>query len=120
MATLIVDGKVKSELPENAVQLLTAFGYWIRTNQSKTIQLESTAERNVDLLVENLGRVNFGGPADYEYEKGLHEGSIIVDGEVIQEIETMALEFKSSWVKKFVLNNLFKLNILAVAMHWLR
>jgi hypothetical protein len=101
MATLIVDGKVKSELPVNAAQLLTAFGYWVRQNQSKTIDLESTGERNVDLLVENLGRVNFGGPADYEYEKGLHEGSISVDGEIVQEIETMALELKSEWVKKY-------------------
>jgi len=66
---------------------------------SQALSLESTATRNVDIMVENFGRVNFGIPSDFLFQKGLHEGSITIDGEIMNQIEIMALEFKGDWVR---------------------
>ena len=56
---------------------------------------------NVDLLVENLGRVNFGVEEDMRQKKGMPEGHIILDGKELRDFEVFALEFKSEWVKRY-------------------
>lgn len=97
-----VNGQVQSNPPNNVAQLATDFGYWTRATQQQTLRLDSVTVRNVDLLVENMGRVNFGDPSNFEYQKGLQEGNIVIDGQLMTQIETMALEFKSDWVKRLV------------------
>ena len=54
----------------------------------------------LDLFVENLGRTNFGKPHQFNQKKGLWEGPVSLDGQVIQDWEIIPLEFKGDWVKR--------------------
>ena len=57
----------------------------------------------LDLLVENLGRVNFGSSVVYaDQRKGLVGGDILLDGEALKDWEARPLMFKSQWVKQYV------------------
>ena len=40
----------------------------------------------LDLMVENLGRANFGSPHNFEQKKGLWEGDVLLDGQVMEVI----------------------------------
>lgn len=85
---LLVDGKVQET------------DYWINSEKEITLQVEQEGEHTVDLLVENMGRVNFGWENDFLQQRGLpNGGSIMVDDNEIEEIEVFAAEFKSKWVK---------------------
>lgn len=73
--------------------------YWM--NSVKEVTLENIEDdwHNVDLFIENMGRVNFGWEEDFEQKKGLPSGTVELDGELVQGFEVFALEFKSAWVK---------------------
>lgn len=68
----------------------------------KNITLEGIEDtwHNVDILVENAARVNFGYAKDFLQKKGLPEGNVSIDGYPVQGFEVYALEFKSSWVRR--------------------
>lgn len=85
--------------------------YWLNSVQEYNLSLSSDpdVEHTFDLLIENLGRVNFGYQWSFlEQHKGLL-GNLSVgvgpeyyhlNGEEIKDIEIFALEFKSAWVQK--------------------
>ncbi|ODM87048.1 hypothetical protein Ocin01_19634, partial [Orchesella cincta] len=51
-------------------------------------------------MIENHGRVNFGNDWDFLQQKGLWvDGVYKLNGNDITDIEIIALEFKSAWVK---------------------
>ena len=55
----------------------------------------------LDLVVENMGRVNVGPvPRDWIERKGMSKGEIWLDGIQRKGFEVIALEFKSAWVKR--------------------
>lgn len=54
----------------------------------------------VSILVENLGRVNYGQPHKFHQKKGLWEGPVTIDGVEPVEWNTYAIEFKSSQVNR--------------------
>ena len=54
----------------------------------------------LDLLVENIGRANYGKPHDFMQMKGLWEGPVLLDGKPIKSWDIFPLEFKSKWVKQ--------------------
>jgi hypothetical protein len=55
----------------------------------------------LDLLVENLGRVNFGSSVVYvDQRKGLVGGDVLLNGEALTGWEARPLTFKSKWVKQ--------------------
>lgn len=56
----------------------------------------------LELFVENLGRTNFGKPHQFNQKKGLWEGPVSLDGEVIKDWEIIPLEFKGDWVRRCV------------------
>ena len=53
----------------------------------------------LDLLVENLGRTNYGRPHEFMQKKGLWEGPVLLDGNAITDWEIVPLEFKKKWVQ---------------------
>ena len=57
-------------------------------------------EVTLDLLVENMGRANYGRPHEFNQKKGLWEGPVLLDGQELQDWEIVPLEFKKKWVNK--------------------
>ena len=58
---------------------------------------KSTA--TMDIVVENLGRVNYGKPHHFFQKKGLWEGPVSLDGVDLTDWTIIPLEFKGSWVR---------------------
>jgi len=72
--------------------------YWINAEKSVTLENIEEGWHNVDLFIENMGRVNFGYAHDFLQKKGLPNGTVTLDGVVVQGFEVFSLEFKSAWV----------------------
>lgn len=53
----------------------------------------------LDIVVENMGRVNFGRPHDFIQKKGLWEGPVLLDSKELNDWEHIPLEFKSDWLR---------------------
>lgn len=53
----------------------------------------------MDIVVENLGRANFGEPHNFEQKKGLWEGPLILDGQQLSDFQIIPLEFNAAWVR---------------------
>ncbi|CAB3370135.1 Hypothetical predicted protein [Cloeon dipterum] len=98
VAMVLVDGVQKTKRPEGAL-LLETFGYWTQENPNFTIIDPPAGTNTLDIVVENWARVNFGSPSDFEQKKGLFEGPVSVDGQVLSNLTAIPLEFKSKWVK---------------------
>ena len=62
----------------------------------------------LDLMVENMGRSNFGKPHEFDQKKGIWEGPILLDGIALTDWEIIPLEFKGEWIAKYALH--IKLN----------
>lgn len=53
----------------------------------------------MDIVVENMGRVNFGEPHDFIQKKGLWEGGVNLDGTPLSNWKIIPLEFKGDWIR---------------------
>jgi hypothetical protein len=56
----------------------------------------------IDILVENMGRNNFGVLSDFHQKKGLPEGPVLLDDVEIPVWEVIPFEFNSEWVERLV------------------
>lgn len=54
----------------------------------------------LDIIVENMGRVNYGKPHDFKQKKGLWEGPVLLDGTQLSDWQIVPLEFKTSWINQ--------------------
>lgn len=71
------------------------FGTW----KPVIVDFENSKEIVVmDIVVENLGRVNFGVPHDFKQKKGLWEGPVYLDNVMLKDWTIIPLEFKKPWV----------------------
>ena len=61
---------------------------------------DGTQDCVLDLFVENIGRTNYGKPHQFDQKKGLWEGPVSIDGDVIKDWEIIPLEFKGDWVRR--------------------
>jgi len=86
---------------------LKNFGTWVPSDAKFTLSswramegvpLNGKADAVLEIMVENLGRTNYGQPHDFNQLKGLWEGAVSIDGTVLEDWEIIPLEFKSSWV----------------------
>jgi len=81
--------------------LLRTFGSWaVRDAEFEFLHhIEGCEELcTLDLMVENLGRANFGSPHNFEQKKGLWEGDVLLDGQVMEDWEHVSLELQPEWV----------------------
>ena len=62
---------------------------------------DGTQDCVLDLFVENIGRTNYGKPHQFDQKKGLWEGPVSIDGDVIKDWEIIPLEFKGDWVRRY-------------------
>ena len=60
----------------------------------------------LDLMVENMGRSNFGKPHQFDQKKGIWEGPILLDDVPLNDWEIIPLEFKGEWISRYVLSHL--------------
>lgn len=90
---VLVNGKRVSPILETSEDL-NKFGTW-RTNDSElTLNSEELNDAQLDLIVENWGRVNVGV---YRQYKGIWQGDVLINNQVIQDWTMYALEFKKAW-----------------------
>ena len=47
-----------------------------------------------------FGWTNYGKPHQFDQKKGLWEGPVSIDGDVIKDWEIIPLEFKGDWVRR--------------------
>ncbi|XP_018016621.1 beta-galactosidase-1-like protein 2 [Hyalella azteca] len=97
MAQVFVDLVVQTK-PYQHLNDVNDFGFW--NGRDKNISLPGTgnpADR-LDILVENLGRVNYGAAHNFYQKKGLWEGDVLVDRERVLGWTMTPLEFKKSFV----------------------
>jgi len=81
--------------------LLKKFGSWaVRDAEFEFLDHLEGCEAGctLDLMVENLGRANFGSPHNYEQRKGLWEGDILLNNQPLDDWEHIAVEMKPEWL----------------------
>jgi len=103
---VMVNGVMVNEPIMNILEL-SKFGSWAVRDGSMTLDLsqvpgcngDGTQDCVLDLFVENIGRTNYGKPHQFDQKKGLWEGPVSIDGDVIKDWEIIPLEFKGDWVR---------------------
>ncbi|KAB7501869.1 Beta-galactosidase-1-like protein 2, partial [Armadillidium nasatum] len=61
-------------------------------------------ETEVSILLENLGRVNYGEPHDFVQKKGIWEGVVYVNLEKVPRWDVTPLEFKKNFLNSIFIN----------------
>merc|ERR1719452_81283 len=94
LAQVFVDNVMISEPIVSSIQLLTTFGSWAIRDSEIIIPegIECADTCQLDILVKNLGRANFGVPHTFNQKKGIWEGDILIDGQVIDDWEHRSIE----------------------------
>ncbi|ODM98203.1 Beta-galactosidase-1-like protein 2 [Orchesella cincta] len=75
---------------------------WINSIKEFPLSVTQAGNHTVDLMVEPLTRVNFGGAGDFIQQKGIapiHQSKIEINGEEVTDVEIIAAEFTNAWVK---------------------
>ncbi|OTF83745.1 hypothetical protein BLA29_008734, partial [Euroglyphus maynei] len=89
-AIIMIDGKVVTKIEDGAKNLN------IHLNQSEWF-MNPNVEYTVDILVENLGRANWGTTLLNVERKGINS-TILLDGQVCNEIHTFTFDFNESFM----------------------
>ncbi|XP_042862752.1 beta-galactosidase-1-like protein 2 [Penaeus japonicus] len=97
MAQVLLDGRLLTKPYQNAEDV-DGFGFW--NGRDQELPLPTTGGvSELRILVENLGRVDYGLPHYFHQKKGLWEGSVLVDGERVDEWTMHPMEFKKEVVE---------------------
>ena len=76
--------------------------FFYHRNQTFTLNFPSGddegREKTFDLLVENWGRVNFGGPEAFHQQKGIFNQTVLMNQTKVEDWEIIPLEFKGEWL----------------------
>lgn len=95
---VLLNGKLVSPIPKNASDLC-GFGFWTNFNSTLTLTVESEQVFTLDLVIENMGRVNYGAISNFIQFKGLTD-DVYLNDEKILEWKIIPLEFKKAWNNK--------------------
>ncbi|XP_042880013.1 beta-galactosidase-1-like protein 2 [Penaeus japonicus] len=101
LALLLVDLKLVSTCIYEPRDL-DCFGSWVKRNSTFELSSEYSGTHTLDILVENLGRVNYGKPHDFTVKKGLSEGPVLLGNEELQDWLIYPIEFKSEDVERLL------------------
>lgn len=69
-------------------------------NSTFELSSEYSGIHTLDILVENMGRVNYGKPHDFTMKKGLSEGPVLLGSEELKDWLIYPLEFKSGEIDR--------------------
>ncbi|XP_050293644.1 beta-galactosidase-1-like protein 3 [Anthonomus grandis grandis] len=110
-ATLLIEGHVcdsvlvlvngKQISPSlKTIEDLNNFGFY-RMNNSQIVLTDVNLKNvTIDLIVENWSRLNYGQLTQYYQFKGIWQGNILIDDEVVESWQHIPLEFKKSWTTR--------------------
>ncbi|XP_057663243.1 beta-galactosidase-1-like protein 3 [Diorhabda carinulata] len=98
---VLINGELKNKIITTKDDL-NGFGYW-RVKDS-TLELGDRDYKNatLDLVVENWGRVNYGYLQQFNQFKGIWQGNVLINEEVIQFNVAIPLQFDKKSTKKFI------------------
>ncbi|CAH1154971.1 unnamed protein product [Phaedon cochleariae] len=95
---VLLNGKLKSKILESKEDL-EGFGYWKK--RDAVLSLGGATENAVlELVVENWGRVNYGKLFQFNQHKGLWQGDVLLNNQILEFEKVFPLEFKRSWNSK--------------------
>ena len=99
---MMVNGVQVNEGVFNLADLGRNFGSYGLRDAEFEFKEEHVAECEggctLDLMVENLGRANFGAPHNFEQKKGLWEGDVLLDEVPVDDWEHIAVEMNTDWL----------------------
>lgn len=99
---------INNILMSKNIMNLSEFGYWKKKNSTLKLNLkDNLVNATLDLVVENIGRCNFGELQQFSQFKGLWQG-VLLDNKKLSSWEILPMEFKKSWTKN--LSNWRKFN----------
>ncbi|KAF5283075.1 hypothetical protein FQR65_LT14092 [Abscondita terminalis] len=76
---------------------LNGFGYWRIKDGVLNLGLQRRTNVTLELLTVNWGRNNFGFISQFKQFKGLWQGNILLNNDVLSDWSIIPLEFKKSW-----------------------
>lgn len=94
---VLLNGRLISEVPKDVDELCN-FGFWKLLDSSFKLPVATLTNATLDLVVENMGRVNYGKITSFVQFKGLTE-DVHLNNRKLVDWEIIPLEFKSSWSK---------------------
>lgn len=94
-AMVLVNGVLVSP-PINKTNDLQNFGVWKVLDGELVLNNEDLQNATVDIIVENWGRINV---AVYNGFKGLWQGDVYLNNEVLTNWKIYPLEFNKSWIR---------------------
>lgn len=94
---VLINGKLVSRIPQNAADVCN-FGYWKLFNSTLSLTKDNNENLTLDLIVENMGRVNYGHIKNFAQFKGLMD-DVYLNNEKILGWNIIPFEFKKSWNK---------------------
>lgn len=96
--TVLINGKLVSKV-FNSEEDLNGFGYWRLKDSLLNLGPDNYHSATLDLVVENFGRVNYGKLYQFNQHKGLWQGNVVINNQIISDWKIIPLEFKKKWNK---------------------
>lgn len=91
---------INNKLVTKNVINLNNFGYWKQKNSSISLNVEETLiNATIDLVIENLGRCNYGTIEEFSQFKGLWQ-NVLLDNKILTDWEILPMEFKKNMDEK--------------------
>lgn len=93
---ILINGKLMSSVLETEDDL-KQFGYWKKKDSSLKLGRKEYINATLDIVVQNWGRISFGRLAQFKQLKGLWQGNVTINNEILHDWEIVPLEFKKNW-----------------------
>lgn len=93
---VLINGILISK-PLTSVDDLNGFGYWRMLNSTLNLGPVEFKSATLELVVENWGRNNFGHMDQFMQFKGLWQGGVYINNDLLTNWDIVPLEFKKKW-----------------------
>ncbi|KAL1502351.1 hypothetical protein ABEB36_007504 [Hypothenemus hampei] len=93
---VLINGKLVSKVFESEADI-NGFGYWRLKDSTLNLGTENYFSATLDLVVENFGRVNYGKLYQFNQYKGLWQGNVLINDQVINDWKIVPLQFDKKW-----------------------
>lgn len=94
---VLLNGRLISNIPKNATDICK-FGFWTTEDSHLNLPVSAMKNATLDLIVENMGRVNYGRITSFVQFKGL-ENYVYLNDEKLSDWVIVPFEFKKSFNK---------------------
>lgn len=95
--SVLINGKLVSKIP-TSIKDLSEFGFWRKSNPILNLGDLEYQNATLDLVVENMGRVNYGKLNQFNQFKGLWQGQAYLNNVELKNYLIYPLEFKTEWI----------------------